>query len=521
MKPNRLVDRAGVKVRLPRGRIGILLLVGGLFLGACARPGAPPGGPQDRIPPMVVSTWPDTFATIEPTRDAVTVSFSERISERPTRGSLEEAVQVSPEMGEHRVKHGRGGLEISVIGGFQPNLVYRIRVLPTIKDMFGNAMDGPFELVFSTGAEFEANVLAGEVRDRITDDPVEGARVEARARGEEDPAVHVSSTDTAGIYLLRFLPDGVYEVDVFDDLNRNREADYSERQGTTSGSLGTLGERTDTLIRGLVILQPDTTPAQVIRVEAEDSVLLRISFDDYLSPGEALATAQIQLTLDSVPGPSVERLLWQHQLDSLRAFADSVEAAESLRIQIDSLRGVVDSLRGRAASFRAAGDTLGADSVGVALEGAEAVLGALEAPEEPVGPEEEEVQEGPRRDLPEQFFFALLGEPLAPGLLYHLTAVGVRNLASVSGGGGEVGVSWTPPELAVDTAGVAPDTAAVPPDTAGVPPDTAGARSEGVVGPEVLAWRRPPTFRPPPRRGSPWAGPAEKAMAEFRRRPWF
>ena len=101
-----------------------------LFVGACARPVAPTGGPVDFIPPMIAETWPEPFETIEPTRDPVKIVFSERISERPTEGTLANAVFVSPVTGEHRVKHTRSGLEIEVIGGFKPDLVYRVRFFP-------------------------------------------------------------------------------------------------------------------------------------------------------------------------------------------------------------------------------------------------------------------------------------------------------------------------------------------------------------------------------------------------------
>ena len=90
----------------------------------CARPGRPPGGPEDRIPPMVISTWPDTLEIIEPTRDPIRIRYNERISERPTQGTMDDAVLISPETGEVRVKHKRGGLEISLEGGLKPDLVY-------------------------------------------------------------------------------------------------------------------------------------------------------------------------------------------------------------------------------------------------------------------------------------------------------------------------------------------------------------------------------------------------------------
>ena len=77
-----------------------------VVLSACARPSNPPGGPRDRTGPQVVETVPDTFAVVEPFDDAIRIAFDERISEQATTGTLESAVQISPESGEIQVRHG-------------------------------------------------------------------------------------------------------------------------------------------------------------------------------------------------------------------------------------------------------------------------------------------------------------------------------------------------------------------------------------------------------------------------------
>ena len=456
---------------------------------------------------MVVSTWPDTFARIEATREPAVIQYSERISESPTRGTLEEAVLISPLTGEHEVEHSRSSLEISVIGGFQPGLVYRIRILPTVKDMFGNPMLEPFELVFSTGGEFEANVLAGLVRDRITMEPVEEARVEARPADEEDEEdvpVYVSTTDTAGIYLLRYLPSGAYTVTAYQDNNRNEEPDFTEAQEATTVALGVREGVADTLIDRLTILQPDTIPAMLVRAEAEDSVTLRLTFDDYLVVGSSLTDVRVTLTPsqeeteeaeeeeeqeeEEAPQetPTVERLLWGPQLDSVRAHADSVRAADSLRAVADSLQMVLDSLETVLASLQAtAADSTEIEPIAAEMEAIRKRVEPAEAEEEEV-PEEEPGPAEPEPVLPETFFYALLAAPLVPDELYDVRVTGVWNIAGVRGGGGEAEVTWTPPEpdttAAPDTMAV-PDTMVVPDTTGGAPPDTGSSPPDTTVAP--------------------------------------
>jgi hypothetical protein len=479
----------------------ILLLGVGILGWGCARPARPSGGPVDRIPPMVTNSWPDPFQIIEATRDPVTIDFSERISERLTQGRLEQAVVVSPETGEVQVKHHRSGLGISVVGGFQPGLVYRIRVLNTVKDLFNNPMEGPFEVVFSTGGEFESHVLAGVVTDRITGEPIEQVRVEARELVasdsgvvvKEDAPVYLARTDAEGIYLLRYIPTGSYRITVYQDNNRNREPDFRELKGEAGQTLGLLLPKMDTLFSDVALLSSDSIAAKLIRVEAEDSILLKLSFDDFLLPEDPLESVEVVLTLDrgeeeapeeegpEEAGPVVERLLWQRQLDSILAAAESIRALDALRIVADSLRGVADSLQTTLATLQASGDTV--DAAGMEEE-LDAIRARLEPPEE-----EEEEETPPPPILPEPFFYALLSTSLESGQLYRLRAAGVRNVNDLVDGGGEAEVAWTRPDPPpVDSSALAPDSAVVAPDTLGmvpdsIPPDTGRVTFRGVLSP--------------------------------------
>ena len=123
-------------------------MIGFFSLWSCANPGAPPGGPQDRTGPQVVETVPDTFEVLAAFDGEVQIVFDERISERGVRGTLDGAVIISPESGEVRVRHSSRALRVTMAGGFQPDEVYRVTVLPLVQDLFRNEMADAFEFIF-------------------------------------------------------------------------------------------------------------------------------------------------------------------------------------------------------------------------------------------------------------------------------------------------------------------------------------------------------------------------------------
>ena len=189
---------------------------------------------------------------------------------------------VSPATGAVRVDHGSETLDVAIEGGFRPGLVYRVTVLPVIEDMFGNEMTDPFELVFSTGAELTENAIAGQVLDRINGEPVPDAMVLLHPTVPvPDTLVHLARSDDEGLFFFRYVPEGRYSMVAFQDRNRDLVTDPSEPRGRR----GVLITPEDTLIIDVAVLEPDTSAAELLRAEVEDSTTLRLIFTDYLDPG--------------------------------------------------------------------------------------------------------------------------------------------------------------------------------------------------------------------------------------------
>lgn len=383
-------------------------------------------------PPAVVSVSPDTFAVVEPFDGPVRIEFERRISERPTTGSLRDAVLVSPRTGEVEVRHRRRGLEVRMEGGFQERTVYRITVQPTLQDLFRNQLDRPRDFFFSTGPDFEPNLVAGLLVSRLTGQPVARARVDARPLPEG--AVHSAVSDSLGIFAFRFLPTGRYRLVAYEDQNRNREPDFQEPQDSiqVEFSLG------DTLVvTELALLPPDTTAAVLTRVRLVDSITVEAAFDDHLDAELPLTGVTARLEREDGPGIQVTEILhrWEWQ---------AREVERSPREPDPDPGGIpLDPP-----------DPPDPDDLPTPPDAGDP--GRTPGPPGAPG-EDPEAQEDTGPPLPSQEVILLLASPVEPGATYLAVVEGVRNLHGIPEGGGELELEIPeppPPPVPADTLGL-------------------------------------------------------------------
>lgn len=255
-----------------------------VLLAACAHVEAPPGGAEDREPPRLIATRPDSFAVVTDRGAPVVLVFDERISER----GLETAVIVSPRTSAVRVDHRRDELRVSVREGWRPGLIYHVTVLPEVQDLFGNRVPNPVTFVFSTGPDIPATSVPGSVVDPIPGRPEVSARVEAIRRA--DSLVYALPSDSAGRFTFRHVPEGEYLVRAYRDMNRNRALEEFEPRDSAFVAVG-VG---DTAPVRLAILVPDTTPPRLTGVTLEGRVI-QAEFDDHLDPEQTLSPASVHV----------------------------------------------------------------------------------------------------------------------------------------------------------------------------------------------------------------------------------
>ena len=411
---------------------------------------------------------------------SIRFEFDERISERSSSGTLDDAVIISPKTGEVVVGHGSRSLTVELVGGFRPDLVYRVTLLPVVRDLFGNQMRDPFELIFSTGGETVPTTLAGIAWDRITGSGVNDYQVWATPL-DEDSVVHVAVTGNQGVYAFRYIPGASYEIVAFEDRNADAVLDMMEIQGSSRLSI----ENGDTVFLNFPVLQPDTTPAALVSALALDSVTLLLEFDDYLDPALILESIDLAVTSEDSTDLVVDSILHEHDyLVYVAMVMDSLVVLDSL--------DAVSQAAAMAAAIAAESDSTIADSIASDIEVSQDDPEVLEDIEpirrrgppnldgRSVSPPSREVSpnsaggrqaSGPDGEqLPARRIILLLGNPVLPDVTYNVVINDLENLYGVPLGGGEVSFFIAPSDID-DVADVtdsilAPDTAVV--DTAGV-----------------------------------------------------
>lgn len=205
-----------------------------LLLGACARQGAPTGGPQDTRPPAVDTT-------------ASTPNFSTRFDKKRIELKFDEwvvladaatQVVVSPPLAKRPEVVLKGRTVVLTFDKnevLRPNTTYTINYGTAVKDLHEGNAAKDLRFVFSTGDFIDSLGFQGVLTDAFTGEAVENMAVLLH-ENPSDTAVrkerpyYFSRTDKAGQFEFRNLRAGTFQVVAIDDADQNLKWDgESER----------------------------------------------------------------------------------------------------------------------------------------------------------------------------------------------------------------------------------------------------------------------------------------------------
>ena len=314
-----------------------------LLAAGCAQAGFPPGGPEEKVPPKLLSVKPESGA-VNVLPHEVSLQFDEVLNEQSGGADLDQSVIISPTAGKLDVGWHRTRLTVRGDDDFKPNTAYTITLFPGLSDLRGNVRKDPVVTVFSTGASIPSSHVSGTAFDWVAGKPLTNAWAQAISVADTN-VVYLARTDSSGRFTIPHVPSGAYTVRAFGDANNDRLIDLREPWDTAGVIL-----RDSTRVELLAFIH-DTIGARISQVSSTDSVTLRVRFDKPLDPSAPIAASLFAIKApDSSAVPirlAQSSIVWDSTHAGAVPPSDSARAADSLRTT-DSLR-TADSLRAVAA----------------------------------------------------------------------------------------------------------------------------------------------------------------------------
>jgi len=230
----------------PVGFFLCLFLAGMLVAVGCAKIQAPPGGPEDKIPPEVLRTTPET-GTVNVDRLAlVRIDFSEPI----TKDKIEDAIYISPRPADKpEYDWDENSLLIKWADSLAADITYLITVAARIADRRGNRLAEPLVLAFSTGAAIDSGTIKG-----LTECGADGA------------------------YEFSYLPRGAYRAIAMIDKSKDRKLDLGEKAGVGAFDIELQRGDSAALPLDLYLRDIDTARFELIRCQVDPDRTLRAEF---------------------------------------------------------------------------------------------------------------------------------------------------------------------------------------------------------------------------------------------------
>jgi len=458
----------------------------GALAPACAFMGSPPGGPPRTIPPRVVRVVPESGAVLTTPPHQVEIDFDEVIGEQTaaTQRDIQGAVLLSP-ADKWSVDWHRTHLTVEPKGGFKPDRVYRVELLPVIVDLHQNRLRQDKIVVFSTGPEIPAATLRGAVVDWTGGHLAAGALVEAVLL--PDSLTYRTLTDSGGNFALGAMPTGDYLVYGVVDLNSDHHRQSREPFDTVRVSLQ------DSAEVGLYAFAHDTVGPRLRSVELVDSLTLRLIFDRPIDPTQPPDTSMVQVTPaeDTTQRLAIGSVLTPEAWDSVTKAAAAAAAARDT-----THRAPAPGRPGAPARPGAAGEPQHAQR-----------QGARRAGGLPAGPRPDTTRATHLlavRPAPTDRRIVRLAAPLERGSRVFVFVAGMRGLTGVVGH--QSRATLTVPKPTKTRADSLRQAAAADSlrrsrgadTTQAAPPDTAHARADTTHAPSDTARARPDSTRPNP-----------------------
>ena len=301
---------------------GLILVISlSLTLFSCAKKGMPPGGPEDKIPPRIIDTFPSPDSTQVGTDLEIEITFSERMERKKTQESI--FVSPLPEIPWEFSWH-KHRLNLKPPGSLRMKTTYVITVGTGASDLRGNRIKESYSYAFSTGDFIDSCQISGEAQ--IQKKKEAGISIWAYLLKDEagtllfkDKPDYVTQTDFEGRYNLQNLRSGRYRLFAVKDKNRDLVWDIEEEHiGVTTQDvmLDSVFFKSENI--NFILESRDTTAPSLVNCLSLDRKKLRLDFNEDLQKESILAVDNYSIHLQNRTDEKLEFSYVYIQGDNLK-----------------------------------------------------------------------------------------------------------------------------------------------------------------------------------------------------------
>lgn len=261
-------------------RFYFLLILIPLLIWQCARQSAPAGGPQDKEPPVLVSSTPSSGQKNYKGK-TIELTFDEQVKLKDPQ----EEIIITPSVGaKTKFIAKKTKVIITPENAWKDSTTYSIAFRAGIQDINESNPADDLHLAFSTGSVIDSLSINGSVAELFKDKLPEKITVALYQSDTFDIFKHkptyFGKTDKEGRFSIQNLKAGKYFVYAFDDKNKNFRADSkSERFGFSPSEI-VLSKNIDSI--HIDLIKVDTRPIRLTSVRNTNTVSM-IRFNKPLS----------------------------------------------------------------------------------------------------------------------------------------------------------------------------------------------------------------------------------------------
>lgn len=290
---------------------------------ACASEGAPPGGPLDEAPPVLIETEPADRAVNAAPDQAIRLRFDEPLSLRSAR-ELSTLILVNPRTPTFDIRLEDETITLSPDAPMADGVTYMVTVLPGIEDRDGNRTVRPRTILFSTGGE--RPITLSIVRVTIQQDSVPAPLARYQLEGLGHDLDYTMVADSQGRIEMEGVAYGRYEGTAWVERVRPEGWQMTDEPGARDSFELSVDRRAHEATYRIAVV--DTTAPLVVTVETPESRTLRITLDDPLAAEPPLDAGAVRLWEAEPALAATEIPLDSMDFDDVRARRIAISAVE-------------------------------------------------------------------------------------------------------------------------------------------------------------------------------------------------